>query len=108
MSSLSRRKGHNFERETAKELRPIFPEAKRFYQNRSGQEGGDVEGTPFWVECKRHRTVNIEKAAKQAIADRKDESDPILVVTKSDHGPKLATVEWDYIIHLLKALYGVK
>lgn len=51
-----RKKGHDFERWVAAELRKAgYPDAKRGFQTRGGTaEAADVEGTPFYIECK-HR-----------------------------------------------------
>lgn len=45
----------------------------------------DVEGTPFWVECKRQKKCSIKAAIRQAEAAT--DGRPILVVTKNDHEP---------------------
>lgn len=90
----SRTKGHNFERLIARELQDIYPDAKRgLKQTRQGDEEADVEGTPFWIECKKHRRVSLQKAWEQAVKDC-DDRGPI-VVHQDDRGPRLVTMEWE-------------
>ena len=62
----SRTKGHNWEREVAKILREIWPDAQRQLQYRSGSDAGDVMAGPLWVECKRGKKTNIKAALRQA------------------------------------------
>ena len=90
MGKLSRTKGVSFERWTATELRQLWPEAKRGWQAREGTEQCDVEGTPYWVECKRMKRVNVQAAVLQAAADT--DGRPILVVHRDDHKPAMVTM----------------
>lgn len=67
MGKSQRDKGHGFERRVAKDLREFWPEAKRGFQTRGGtSEAPDVDGTPFFVECKAHKRVDRDKAMTQA------------------------------------------
>lgn len=100
----SRRKGASFERVAAKLLKPVFPEAKRgLGQARSATEVADVEGTPFWVEVKRHKRCSIQAAYEQA----QDATDgrPLLIITKDDRGPTLVTMEYDEWLKLVWEVY---
>lgn len=99
-------KGHAFERQIAIDLRSFYPEARRGLQARDGAECPDVIGVPFWVECKAHRRVNIQKAMNEARADAEQaKSDlPVLVVSKDDRKPTLVTLEWDSFRVLLVRL----
>lgn len=91
----SRRKGHDFERHIALWLRKFWPGAKRgLGQARDGSEVCDVEETPYWVECKRGRAVNVRAAMKQA-EEATDGRKPI-VVHKSDNGPTLVTMKLEH------------
>lgn len=88
----SRTKGANFERLLANLLKPVWPEAKRgIGQARSGGEVADVEGTPYWVEAKRHKKCSIKAAWRQAV--EATDGRPPLVITKDDRGPILVTLE---------------
>ena|SRR5690349_24045961 len=64
----ARRKGIKFEREIARQLRRRWIGAHRGRQERFGHDACDVENTPFWIECKRERRVNIQRAMEQAQA----------------------------------------
>lgn len=85
----SRRKGHQGERDIAKVLSSVYPNARRGlqYQPFRNPEGFetpgkvrecDVEGTPFWVECKRGKKCRIKPALEQARRDR-DKRMPLAV-----------------------------
>jgi hypothetical protein len=83
-------KGAAFERLIAREMRVIWPGARRgIGQARSASEVPDVDGTPYWVECKRMKKCNIKAAIRQAQAAT--DGRPILVVTKDDFGPVTVT-----------------
>jgi len=86
----SRRKGHNFERATAIALKELWPEAKRGQQYVSGNEQPDVDGTPYWVECKCGKRTNIKAAVKQAT--EASDGRPIVVISKNDREPVLVTM----------------
>lgn len=86
MGKYQRNKGANFEREIANFLKANgFPQARRgIGQSRSAKEVSDVEGTPFWVECK----VGAGPSVRAAIAQAEAATDgrPIAVVVKWDGG----------------------
>lgn len=64
----SKVKGANYEREIAEVFRDAFPDAKRgIGQARSASEVADVEGTPFWIECKHRKAENPRAALNQAV-----------------------------------------
>lgn len=97
----SRTKGASFERWVANRLKPYYPNAKRgIGQARSSSEVSDVEGTDFWIECKRHKKPSIPAAWKQA--EEATDGRPLLVVTKADQGPVLVTMSLDEFCLLLK------
>lgn len=95
----SRTKGHNFERAVASVLRAIFPDAKRGYQTRGGTaEAPDVDGTPWWVECKKMKVYpNILHALEQASAAKPDR--PPLAVTAKDRTEPIASMYFrDFLV----------
>lgn len=100
MSNLQRRKGHNFEREIARQLREIFPKARRGLQYQDGIQCADVEGTPFHIECKRGRKPNPRAAMVQALGDAKPGRIPVVVV-KDDHKPPFVCMAWEDFIDLV-------
>lgn len=101
----SRTKGKVWERAVAALLRPIFGEqAKRGYQSRSGRDGCDVEGTPFWVECKHGALVNLRAALKQALTD--SDGRPAVVCAKDDRSAPLAVMRLSDWIELVQAAHA--
>ncbi|RMF57070.1 MAG: hypothetical protein D6746_11615 [Bacteroidetes bacterium] len=89
----SRDKGANFEREMARLFREAYPDARRgIGQSRAAGEVPDVDGTPWWVECKRQKAPNIRAAYRQA--QEATDGRPVLVVTKADREDILVTMSW--------------
>lgn len=64
----SRTKGKGYEREVANALKPVYPDARRGWQSRQGDDEADVEETPWWIECKVGAAPNVWGAFKQADA----------------------------------------
>lgn len=100
----SRAKGHGYERDVANYLKPIYPNAKRGLQGRDGAEACDVEGTPLFIECKRHRKITgplalYRKACEDAASD--PEQRPAVMVLKEDGGPEVALVPLELLVGLL-------
>ncbi len=90
MGKLSRVKGRAFEQETARKLRPMFGDrVKRGFQRRDGREAPDVDGTPYWIECKHAKCVNVRAAMAQAIAAT--DGRPPVVIAK-DNGVRVPLV----------------
>ncbi len=104
MGTLSRRKGHDFEREIARELRDIFPKARRGLQYQDGQQCADVEGTVFHIECKRGRKPNPRAALRQAMDDVNTGRIPVAVV-KDDQRDPFVVLAWDDFKNLLSEWY---
>jgi hypothetical protein len=100
MSGLrSRRKGHNFEREIAKRLRSIFPEAKRHLEYQ-GQEaaGYDLDNTGMLrIQCKR----NKQYAPITKIEEVKEDGVPVLI-TKGDGKREVVCMYLDDWIDLVR------
>ncbi len=97
MSGLrSRRKGAGFERAIANRwAESIYPDAKRgLVQSRSAKEGPDVEGTPWWVECKAGKSPRLWAALAQAqaatdgrpcvVVAKRDRQQPVVLMTLTD------------------------
>lgn len=83
MGRMQRTKGRVFERWVARVLRPLFGEhVKRGFQSRSGRDAPDVDGTPFHVECKHGKLVNLRAALKQAQAAT--DGRPVVVIAKDN------------------------
>lgn len=87
MGAMSRRKGAVFERQMANVFAILFPDAKRgIGQSRWGGEVPDVDGTPFWPECKRGNSTTAAAALKQATEAK---------AKSTGRGPALAVVRRD-------------
>jgi hypothetical protein len=110
MGKLSRTKGKVFEQFVAKALREIYGDGvKRGWQAREGDDAPDIEGTPFWVECKHHKKVSVRAAVAQVAdaqygAKRKElplSEAPMLLVVKDNNEPPLAVMHFADFIELL-------
>lgn len=99
----AKRKGSNFEREIARRLRAVFPEAKRGFQFRSRNEAPDVDVPHFWIECKRMRLTQPRAALADAKACAPAGRWP-LAVCKDDREPAFVAMYFDDFIALLERL----
>lgn len=100
----SRNSGHGFERKTASAIRHLWPEARRVPQYEAKGQGPDVDGTPYWIECKFGLSPPIRGAVLQA--KEKTDGRPILAVTKKKHEETLVTMTWSHWLELMEAKYG--
>lgn len=102
MGRMQRRKGASFECAMANALKPVYPEARRgIGQVRTAGEVADVEKTPWWIECKHHKVVNIRAAMKQA-AESTD-GRPCVVISRCNDEPVLVTMRFDDWLALVEA-----
>ncbi len=104
----SRRKGHDWERDVARQMRDIFGDrVKRGWQVREGTDAPDVDGTPFWIECKKGKKTNIRAALLQAQdaaghLHGAGDNRPPLAVCKDDGMRATATMYLDDFLDLVK------
>jgi len=113
---MSRTKGHSFEREMARLFKAYFPEAKRGLQTRGGTaEAPDVEGTPFYIECKRMRRCNIRGALRQAEAGAytvtgggtfKRDPRPPIAICKNDREKAVVAIYLEDFMKMVERIYG--
>ena len=98
MGSSQRNKGKRGEREVATIFRLKGYTTHRGWQTRSGQTECDVEGTPWWIEVKRGKKVNIRAAMRQA----KDDTDgrPPIVVWRDDREPWMVSLTLEQFLAL--------
>lgn len=109
MGRMSRDKGKVWERVVAARLRAIFGDGvKRGWQARQGSDAPDVEGVPFWVECKHHRVVNIGQAVRQALAAAEKAKLPVLIASKSNRQEPLATMLLEDWLGLVEELANLR
>ena len=101
MSKSQRNKGHNWEREVAARFRRIFGDrVKRGWQTRQGNDAPDVDGTPFWVECKVGACPNIYAAMDQADAALSKAGDvraPLAVIKRDRRFPLAVMYLGDFL-----------
>lgn len=103
MAKKSRTKGASYEREVAEAMRTVWPGAKRgIGQARSGSEVPDVDGTPFWVECKRRARIPFTKWMKQAdlAATVHGNAKTPALVLREDAGKSYVVVDLDTFLRL--------
>ena len=98
-----RRKGHNFERWVARQLREIFgAQVKRGIQTREGgSEAGDVVGTPFHIECKVGKKHSPRAALAQSTQDASPGLIPIAVI-KDDRKPPFVVMSFEDFLDLAR------
>lgn len=99
----SRRKGHDWEREVARQFREALPGADvtRGWQSRAGTDQPDVDGTPFWVECKVGKRPNILAALRQADEAKGNDPRPSLAICKTDRDTPTVTLYLDDFLDLV-------
>ena len=79
----SRNKGKAGEREVVRIFREALGmDTRRGWQAAQGTAAWEVEGTPWWLEVKRHRKVPIRPSYAQAVADT--DGRPPVVVWRDD------------------------
>ena len=103
-----RRKGHDFERFCASELRAVFPKARRGLQYQDGNCPPDVIETPYHIECKKGKRTDIKAAMEQARRDsaaRGLQQSPV-AITKEDDKPALVTLDFELWLAMLASIYG--
>jgi len=89
----TKKKGATYERYVAHRMAEVWPDAKRGFQFRGGDEAPDVTGTPYHIEAKHRRNVSIQAAMQQAIADTNGQ--PPVVISRDNHGEDLVTMRLD-------------
>lgn len=98
----SRRKGHQFEREIAIALRPVFPAARRHLEYQDAEANGVdlVETGNFRFQCKKLKQYAPVTAINEIICDRMLGDVPVLV-TQGDSLPPIAVLHFDDFLTIL-------
>lgn len=110
----AREKGKRGERELAKKLQRVFPEAERSYnQSRSGSDDADIANTyPYWFEGGVGNSIRPTDKLKQAEDATKEHAKkrklcllrlPI-ACTKKDRSDWLATLKLDDLLDILECV----
>ena len=91
MGKFSRAKGARVQGHCARLLRRLWPRARSTGSSQwGGAEVPDVDGTPFWVECKGGKSIGLWAAMRQAEHDRAEAGTPdrpILLYLRLDNRP---------------------
>lgn len=103
IGKLSRKKGHDFERFVANELKKVFPDARRQLEYQSTEARGfDIANTgEYLIQCKRGRKYSSLTAIEEIQMDPIECGVPILV-TKGDDKEPLACMPFKHFVKLLK------
>jgi hypothetical protein len=89
----SRAKGKVWERAVVRLLKPLWARAHRGHQDARGGFGGgegcDVEGTPFYMECRHEQAWNWRRHLREALTMRAKRRDSrlIVLIAKEDKKP---------------------
>jgi hypothetical protein len=98
VSAYQRRKGHNWERELARRLRAVFPDARRGLQYQDGGASApDVVVPAFHIEAKVGARPNLTAALEQAERDAKPGLWPVAVCKQDNHEPTVTMRLDDWI-----------
>lgn len=109
----SRRKGVAWEQAVNRCLRVLWPDVYRGSQNTAGRvtdSACDNEGTPYWIESKRWKKVNVEAALAQAREKQAEKGDtrvPV-VLAKSDFKEPIAVVPMFDFFDMLDELHTLR
>lgn len=100
----ARSKGHSFEREVAKLLRPLFPEARRHLEYQDAEANGvDLVNTgPFRFQCKKLKKYAPITTIGEIQCDPLSGEIPVLV-TAGDGQPPMAVLPFDDFLRLARA-----
>lgn len=98
----ARRKGHQFEREVAIALRPLFPNARRHLEYQDAEANGvDLVNTPPWaIQCKKHKDYSPISAIREIQCARELGEIPLLV-TAGDNLEAMCVMPFDDFLRLL-------
>lgn len=100
MGAMQRKKGHNFEREIAKDFKELgFDEARRHLEYQDGEANGvDISNTGvFRVQCKSKQAyVSVNTINEIQVSDGIH-----LLLTKANRKPTMAILKWDDLKKIL-------
>ena len=95
-------------------MRAVYPESKRgIGQTRFAGEEPDVTGTPWWIEAKHRKVVNLWEALEQAEAARATckstyAKAPLLVIAKRDKEKPVVVLHHDVFMRMLAELEALR
>lgn len=99
MGKMQRDKGINYEREVARQLRVVFPDAMRNVTETQKGQGVDLTGTGnLRIQCKRHKAyVPISRLEE---VPKTPGIIPVLI-TKGDRQPDVAVLYLEDLLRIL-------
>lgn len=107
----NREKGKRYERNCAKALKEVFPNARRLFgQARKGCDAPDIGGTPYWIECGAGGTTMIQDKLRQGLRDTTACEDPRytkkipIAMTRTSRDEHIVSMYRDDFITLMKRL----
>jgi len=97
----ARQKGLSFERAMAKDLRAVYPNAKRHLECQMDEAyGKDLENTgPFVFQCKRLKKYVPISTFKEITCGQYEI--PVLI-SKADNEATMAVLKWEHLLTLIK------
>ena len=108
MGRMQRVKGQVWERAVAALFRAALglgaDVVKRGWQARDGREASDVQGTPFWIECKHQRLCNAQAALRQA--EEATDGRPPVAVCKDNRGAPFVVMRLNAFLALVGRAHG--
>ena len=105
----SRRKGHDYERAVARELREVFgDDVRRGMQFRDGADAPDVVVPCFWVECKRGKRTSPVAALRQAATASEGKGLWPIAVCKDDNEPATVTMSFEDFLDLVREWWSTR
>lgn len=100
----SRRKGHNFERWVAIQMRPLVTDGSRVrrgLQSQGGDTAPDVEFPGWWIECKIGKKAPLRAGMVQVIDNARAGRKPLLIA-KDDYKDPVAMLKFEDFCALLE------
>ena len=105
----SRRKGHDFERAMARELREVFgDDVRRGMQFRDGTDAADVVAPCFWIECKRGKRTSPVAALNQATEASNGKGLWPIAICKNDNEPATVTMSLEDFLDLVREWWSTR
>lgn len=96
MSKSQRTKGHNFERWTVRQFKPLYDDAQRNLDDVHGASGVDVYAGPWRIQCKSYKAY----APISKISEIQEDGLPLLV-TKGDYMEPMAVLPLSLLLEIL-------
>jgi hypothetical protein len=100
MSKLSRDRGAAFEREVCADIKRVLGVDVKRKLGQARDSGNDIDFPPYRIECKRRRTLAVDKWLAQCERGAMEGEIP-LVIARSDRGYSVAVLSLDWLLLLI-------